>query len=121
PGDIGTLSPDGTLVLGGRESELFNLGGVKIDPLTVDEVAVAFPAVQDAAAFVFELEPGSPEIGLAVVGEVCDLQALDRWLRQQLPIRHPTAFWRVTEVPRTRLGKAMRASLTEQFLIARER
>ncbi|MEQ1737033.1 MAG: AMP-binding protein, partial [Rhodoglobus sp.] len=29
PGDLGTLSADGALVLGGRDSELFNLGGVK--------------------------------------------------------------------------------------------
>ncbi|HQJ35602.1 MAG TPA: class I adenylate-forming enzyme family protein [Rhodoglobus sp.] len=116
PGDRGTLTTDGELVLGGRDTEIFNLGGVKIDPATVDEPALAFPGVIDAAAFAVERVPGLAEVGLAVVTQVgCDLRELDRQLRARLPLGHPTAFWSVAEIPRTRLGKPMRAMLSEQF------
>ncbi len=120
PGDRGTLTPDGSLVLGGRESELFNLGGVKVDPVRIDEFACAFPGVEDAAAFSLERSPGIAEVGLAVVGDTCDLPALDAELRRQVPIGHPTAFWVVPEIPRTRLGKPMRGALTEGFARASE-
>ena len=70
----------------------------------------------DAAAFAVERVPGLPEVGLAVVTQVgCDLRELDRQLRARLPLGHPTAFWSVAEIPRTRLGKPMRAMLSEQF------
>jgi acyl-coenzyme A synthetase/AMP-(fatty) acid ligase len=72
--------------------------------------------VRDAAAFSLERVPGAPEVGLAVVtDDGCDLRQLDRELRAKLPLRHPTAFWRVTEIPRSRLGKAQRGTLAEGF------
>lgn len=116
PGDRGTLTAEGELVLGGRDSEILNLGGVKIDPATIDELALVFPGVIDAAAFAVERVPGLPEVGLAVVTSAgCDLRELDRQLRARLVVGHPTAFWTVAEIPRTRLGKPMRAMLSEQF------
>lgn len=114
PGDVGTLTAEGSLVLGGRESELFNLGGVKVDPARIDELANDFLGVEDAAAFAVERIPGIPAVALAVVGADCDLRALDGHLRDQLAVGHPTIFWRVSEIPRTRLGKPMRAALAER-------
>lgn len=116
PGDRGKLTEHGSLVLAGRESELFNLGGVKIDPTRVDELAADFAGVRDAAAFSLERRPGIIEVGLAVVGgPECDLRALDRHLRQELPVGHPTAYWRVEVIARSRLGKVMRAALADDF------
>ena len=116
PGDLGTLAPDGGLTLGGRESELLNIGGVKLDPTSIDDVALAFPGVEDAAAFGMEQVTGLPGVALAVVARAsCDLAALDVELRARLPRAHPTALWRVSEIPRTRLGKVMRAKLSEEF------
>lgn len=116
PGDIGALLPNGSLILGGRASEVLNLGGRKIDPAAVDQAAAEFPGVVDAAAFGFERSNGIAELGLAVVaGPECDLRELDRHLRRQLPLGHPTAFWRTTEIPRNRMGKAERAQLRARF------
>lgn len=116
PGDLGTLDADGSLTLGGRDSELINLGGVKIDPLRIDELALGFAGVRDAAAFAVERRPGIAEVGLAVVvDDGCDLRLLDQLLRQRMAVGHPTAFWRIDEIPRGRLGKALRAQLAADF------
>ncbi len=121
PGDIGTLQPDGSLVLGGRDSEVLNVGGLKVDPARIDEAAAGFPGVSDAAAFGIERADGLPQVALAVVGGPgCDLRSLDRELREKMPTNHPTTFWQVAEIPRNRMGKVERAALSAAFLRAAE-
>lgn len=116
PGDLGVLEPDGSLVLAGRSAEILNIAGQKVDPAVVDGLAAQFPGVRDAAAFGFERSTGLAELGLAVVADAdCDLRALDRDLRARLPGGYPTTFWRVSEIPRNRMGKAERGVLAEAF------
>lgn len=116
PGDRGHLTPDGSLVLEGRESDIINIGGVKVDPAAVDAVVEGFAGVVDAGAFVIEQVPGVPELGLAVVTQGgCDLRALDQLLRQRLPGRHPTVFGQVAVIPRNRMGKVERGRLAAEF------
>lgn len=116
PGDHGSLTAHGHLVLDGRASEIVNVGGVKVDPAAVDAAVNGFPGVVDAASFIIEQVAGAPELGMAVVaGASCDLRALDQLLRQQLPGRHPTVFGQVSVIPRNRMGKVERGRLTEEF------
>ncbi len=116
PGDLASIAPDGTVRLSGRASEIVNIGGLKIDPDRVDEFAKAFPGVQDAAAFPVERASGRAELGLAVVGRgALDMRALDRRLRELLPVGHPTAYWAVSEIPRNRMGKAERGVLAQTY------
>ena len=116
PGDRGHLTPTGTLVIEGRTSEIVNVGGVKVDPATVDAAVEGFPGVLDAGTFIIEQVPGVPELGLAVVADAtCDLRALDQLLRQRLPGKHPTVFGQVSVIPRNRMGKVERARLTAEF------
>jgi len=116
PGDRGHLTPGGSLVLEGRDSELLNLGGTKVDPARIDEHAAGFPGVIDAAAFGIERHAGIPEVALAVVSTPdCDLGALDRELRERMPTGHPTAYVRVDGIPRSRLGKVLRGHLAEDY------
>ena len=44
PGDRGRSNENGLLFLTGREREIINRGGVKIDPVNVDEDVLAYPA-----------------------------------------------------------------------------
>ena len=116
PGDRGMLDETGSVVLAGRSSELVNLGGLKIDPARVDELAMTFPGVRDAATFEIERRVGIPELAIAVVTDPgCDLRALDRYLRNQLKVGHPTAFWQVAEIARNRMGKVERTVLASEF------
>jgi len=116
PGDRGSLTTDGSLMLEGRTAELVNVGGVKIDPARIDAAIDGFAGVSDAATFIIEQRPGIAELGLAVVADdSCDLRALDRMLRDTLPGSHPTVFGQVAEIPRNRMGKVERAQLTAEF------
>ena len=116
PGDRGRLTEQGTLVIEGRTAEIVNVGGVKVDPATVDAAVEGFPGVVDAGTFIIEQVPGVPELGLAVVADAsCDLRALDQLLRQRLPGKHPTVFGQVSVIPRNRMGKVERARLTAEF------
>ena len=116
PGDQGHLTSEGALVLHGRTAEIVNVGGVKVDPATVDAAVEGFPGVIDAGTFIIEQVPGVPELGLAIVAEAsCDLRALDRLLRQRLPGKHPTVFGQVSVIPRNRMGKVERARLAAEF------
>jgi len=115
-GDSGTLLADGSIVLAGRDSEVINRGGKKINPATVDSTAAEFAGVHDVAAFGFDRSNGVPELGIAVVATPeCDLRELDRHLRLHLPGGHPTAFWRVDKIPRNRMGKTERGVLRDMF------
>src|SRR5690606_316615 len=51
PGDLGFIRSDGGLTLTGRETEVLNAGGVKIDPNRVDHAAMENPSVSDACCF----------------------------------------------------------------------
>lgn len=116
PDDRGRLSVDGSFVLEGRTAEIVNVGGVKVDPTTVDAAVEGFPGVIDAATFVIEKLPGVPELDLAVVAQAdCDLRALDQLLRKRLPGKHPTVFGQVSVIPRNRMGKVERGRLTAAF------
>jgi acyl-coenzyme A synthetase/AMP-(fatty) acid ligase len=115
-GDWGSLTADGSLMLDGRTAEIVNVGGVKINPASIDAAIDGFAGVIDAAAFVIEQQPGVAELGLAVVADdTCDLRALDRMLRTMLPGGHPTVFGQVAEIPRNHMGKVERARLTAEF------
>lgn len=116
PGDHGSLTPQGSLLLDGRSTEIVNVGGVKVDPAAVDAAVEGFPGVIDAGAFIIEQLPGVPELGLAVVAQAdCDLRALDQLLRRRLPGKHPTVFGQVSVIPRNRMGKVERSRLTAEF------
>lgn len=117
PGDVGSFDEDGSLVLAGRETELVNVAGTKIDPARVDALAREMPGVIDAAAFGVERRAGIPELAIALVTQPdCDLRALDRMMRQNLRFGYPTVYWRTGAIPRNRMGKPERAALVQEFL-----
>ena len=50
-GDIGHLTPEGVLVITGREKTALNIGGDTVLPEVVEEVITSFPAVSEAGVF----------------------------------------------------------------------
>jgi long-chain acyl-CoA synthetase len=116
PGDLGLIRPDGGLTLTGRESEVLNAGGVKIDPNTLDHFAMEQPAVRDACAFEYEAASGLRQIGIALVTEDdVDVQALIAAFDAKFHGAAPKLVARIDEVPRNAMGKPLRRKLAEKY------
>lgn len=116
PGDLGYIRPDGGLTLTGRESEVLNAGGVKIDPNKIDHVATRNPEVMDACSFEYEAESGLRQIGVAVVTkDGFDVQALVADLKAEFGHAAPALVARVDTIPRNAMGKPMRRTLAAQY------
>jgi long-chain acyl-CoA synthetase len=117
PGDRGRIQEDGLLVLSGRESELINRGGVKIDPVALDHPICEFDGVEDAAVFGIENASGVQEVCAAlVVGESFQFDALKEFLKNRFGLaRSPDHFFRVDKIPRNQMGKPLRHELARKY------
>ena len=116
PGDLGLIRPDGGLTLTGRESEVLNAGGVKIDPNRLDHFAIGEPAVIDACAFDYARNSGIRGIGIALVTEDdLDVPALNARFAQEFGTAAPSLVARVESIPRNAMGKPMRRTLAERY------
>jgi acyl-coenzyme A synthetase/AMP-(fatty) acid ligase len=117
PGDTGFTSEQNHLILQGRSDNLINVGGTKINPEKVEELAKEFEGVMDAGVCLIERQPGIEEVAIAVVGQAgVDLRGLDRFLRDKLPVGHPTVFTTATQIPRNRMEKTIREEVKNQIL-----
>ncbi|MEN9954562.1 MAG: hypothetical protein RLZZ41_226 [Actinomycetota bacterium] len=117
PGDLGYFSETGCLILEGRGDELLNVGGSKLNPEMVENLAKEFDGVIDAAVCLIERQPGVDEVAISVVGKAgVDLQRLDQILRTKLPVGHPTIYTTSRQIPRNRMGKILRNELKSQIL-----
>jgi acyl-CoA synthetase (AMP-forming)/AMP-acid ligase II len=116
PGDMGLIRPDGGLTLAGRDSELLNAGGVKVDPNRLDHFALQWAGVQDACSFEYETASGVNGVGIALVTEEdLDVAALVADLKSEFSTAAPTLVARVDAIPKTRNGKPMRRQLAETY------
>lgn len=115
PGDIGSLTSDGMLIIRGREASVLNIGGDKIKPELVEEALIAFPGVDQAAAFTHKNEMGVPELWAAVVCRPdLDVGALQRHCEQRLGQGFvPRGFIRIESLPVSPAGKVDRQRLAE--------
>jgi acyl-CoA synthetase (AMP-forming)/AMP-acid ligase II len=116
PGDIGSLQPDGMLVVSGRSTEMINRGGGIIAPDLVEEVLLAAPGVADAAAVGMTNDAGLEEIWAAVVvGTGFDPTEALRFCQLRLSDRAPERLIPIDVVPRNDMGKIIREDV-RQFL-----
>jgi long-chain acyl-CoA synthetase len=116
PGDLGLIRSDGGLTLTGRESEVLNAGGVKIDPNKLDHAALAHSGVHDACSFEYVGIDGVNRIGVALVtDDGFDVQPLIAALEAAYGSAAPKLVARVESVPRTVTGKPMRRALAERY------
>lgn len=112
PGDVGTLTGDGMLVLHGRVDERFNVGGVKIAPEEVEAIASDLPGVEDVAAFALESTSGITRVGLAIVaGPAFDFDACRAAWRERLGVFTPEVVLRMASIPRNENAKTDRRAL----------
>ena len=115
PGDLGFINDIGELVLTGRSAEVINLGGVKINPETLDVIAINQLGVHDCAAFGVTGISGMEELAIALVTDGdFDLEFFKKAMASKSPATL-THIVMVDEIPRNPNGKILRQELSEGF------
>jgi acyl-coenzyme A synthetase/AMP-(fatty) acid ligase len=115
PGDLGYMTKDGMLVISGREKDVLNLGGDKMQPEAVEEVIAAFKPVDQAAVFGMPNSLGVDELwALIVPNSPLNEKALRTHCEQGLPPSFwPVRFVTVDRLPRNENGKIERHRLRD--------
>ena len=118
PGDLGRRLADGMLLVDGRVDDRMDLGGLKFLPDLLEDVALDYPGVRDAAAYAAPDAAGMDVCWLAVVAD----DDLDRaGLAEHLAAkdRLPAVRFAWTEsIPRNAMGKIERRHLREETMAA---
>jgi long-chain acyl-CoA synthetase len=117
-GDLGYTDRDGYFFLVGRQSDVINVGGLKVSPEEIEAVLNQYEGIQESACV------GIPD-PLGVTGEcvraylVSDREIaatrLIEWLRGRLEeYKIPRSFERIDAIPKTASGKIQRHLLRKQ-------
>ena len=122
-GDLGRLDAAGQLVITGRLKLLIDVGGVKVNPLEVEQQLASFPGVADCVVLP---DPVSPTINRVRALYTVDPQApapderqLRAFLRERLaPHKVPRCFERCASLPKSATGKVLRRALLDQRVSA---
>lgn len=107
--DVGILDEEGMLHLSGRASDVINVGGFKVSPIEVEEVAMASPMVSDCICISASHPVTGRALKLLVVtppGQKLDKRTLARYLADRLePYKVPMLYEQVDTIARTYNGK----------------
>lgn len=121
PGDLARIV-DGGLYIGGRVAEIINLGGVKIDPAQLDDLALTDGGFKEAAAFGFAGPRGLTQLGFGVVAPADQPKfnrkdaerRVEKAVAKRYKLSGAVKFLYVDELPRGQTGKVLRRELTER-------
>jgi acyl-CoA synthetase (AMP-forming)/AMP-acid ligase II len=114
-GDIGHVTPEGLLVITGREKTALNVGGDTVSPELVEGIITSFPGVKEAGVFAANNDLGIAELCALIVTESSiDEPALRRYCASKLPPSCiPARIVAVGALPRGGQGKLERHRLPE--------
>ncbi|CAG1006737.1 fatty-acyl-CoA synthase [Burkholderiales bacterium] len=116
PGDLGSFTREGALIVHGRADDVMILNGIKIAPAEIERVLEQHPAVRAVAAFPLR-SPVHGEVPVAAVelaeGARASEQELRTFARQALGLRAPRRVMIVTALPSNLQGKVDRQRLAE--------
>lgn len=116
-GDLGHFDEDNRLFLDGRNSELVNAGGVKVDPAKIDEFVIGKFGVGDAGTFGYIDSTGAERIGIALVvaGEFQE-KVLVEGIHQFSGTGFPIDTFQVDHIIRNDRGKVSRREIAASYL-----
>lgn len=116
-GDIGRVDEDGFLWIDGRISDMINRGGLKIVPDQVEQVIAAHRSVTEACvAGVPDERVGEVPVAWIVEASAVSDEELEAWCRESLvAYKVPVDFVRVDALPRSEIGKVLRADLQRNY------
>lgn len=126
-GDRVELTPDGDVIVEGRDKDLINRGGEKIAAEEVENLLLSHPAVVDVALVAIPDDfLGERACAFVLAREAVSAAALKRHLSQQglAAFKLPDRFQFIDEFPSTGVGKVsrqhLRAALQQQLLSSLE-
>lgn len=107
--DYGSIDEEGMLHIGGRESEVINVGGYKVAPTEVEDVAMSIEGIRDCICISAEHSIMGKAVKLLVVmkeGAVFDKKTIARYIAARLePYKVPQLYEQVDTIARTYNGK----------------
>ena len=107
--DYGSIDEEGMLHIGGRESEVINVGGYKVAPTEVEDVAMSIEGIRDCICISAEHRIMGKAVKLLVVmkeGVVFDKKTIARYIAARLePYKVPQLYEQVDTIARTYNGK----------------
>lgn len=113
--DLGYIDDEGFLFLIGRRDDVINIGGLKIAPTEVEDIAQRFEGVRECACTTYENDKMGKMLRLLVVAEDAskfDQAALITYLASKLEAyKIPKQISFIPEIPRTYNGKIDRKKL----------
>jgi len=114
PGDLGALSPDGSLCIHGRKDDRMSLNSIKIFPAEIERALEEHPAVRAAAAFA-KASTTHGDIPIAAVelhaSATVGVDELMACARERLGVRAPRKIIVVDALPRNAAGKISKHAL----------
>jgi acyl-CoA synthetase (AMP-forming)/AMP-acid ligase II len=117
PGDIGSLTKDGMLIISGRQQAILNLGGEKIAPEAIEHAIASYDASFPVAAVLVATDVGVEQIWVAIESDKpIDEAKLREHCQKYLPgIFVPKRFVTVSRLPRNEMGKIDRGELRQRL------
>lgn len=107
--DYGSIDEEGMLHIGGRESDVINVGGYKVAPTEVEDVAMAIEGIRDCICIPAEHAIMGKAVKLLVVmneGVPFSKKTIARYIAARLePYKVPQLYEQVESIARTYNGK----------------
>lgn len=112
-GDLASQGSDGSLLLSGRESEIINVGGLKVVPREVEDVIAAIPGVSAVKAYGKSATADSEQVNVAVVAdEKVSAATIAEHCRTHLVFyKRPNVIHLLDTLPLTPSGKVVTCEL----------
>ena len=109
PKDRGFLSSNGQLHITGRTDDLINFGGLKIDPLPIEQLALETLDISDCGCFLATKEDGTSVFVMLVVSNSnIDTEVIRKLLNKKFGYAAPELIIHGKQVPRNENGKILR-------------
>lgn len=105
---------DGYIYLVGRQGDVINVGGNKVSPQEIEEIALKYPGIKDCACVASPdpLKGSVPKLFVVTDTEDFSVKALGQFLALHLePYKVPKKIQLIDEIPKTFNGKIKRKEL----------
>jgi acyl-coenzyme A synthetase/AMP-(fatty) acid ligase len=114
PGDMASMTEDGSIMFKGRSDDLIIFNGINIYPREIELALEQHPAVQEAAAFPFRGAHGAELPGCAVIlKSELEVSILEAHSMELLGVCRPRLICVVADFPKNAAGKILKRELAD--------